>query len=88
MDTYFVIQNSDGDTTVQQFTKEELEAWLQENYVDEEENLDALESPTATTHTANACGDTNYWPAQSVLIIRGDVVIPEIVKTATKYVVA
>ena len=72
---YFVITNSDGDTNVTPFTKEALEAAIAENYWGEDVTyLEKIPNPT----------DTNYWGV-SVLIIKGDVVVPKPVETVIKY---
>ncbi|RPI80902.1 MAG: hypothetical protein EHM34_09385 [Nitrosopumilales archaeon] len=68
---YYVIQNSDGDTTVRTCTKEEI---LKE--INEGEIGDVL------TQILNS--DTNYW-GESVLIIKGRMVAPKAEKVITKY---
>lgn len=68
---YFVIRNSDGDTTVRAYTKEEL---LQE--IEDGDYRDVLtELPDM---------DTNYWGEQ-VLIIKGKMVNPIAEEVITKY---
>jgi len=70
--TYFVIRNSDGDTTVRACSKEQLLRDIEDGdygYV-----LTKLpENP-----------DTNYW-GEGVLIIKGSVVAPKAEKVVTKY---
>jgi len=63
---YFVIRNSDGDTLVDQLTKEQL----LENLNDEDEcgTLGFLEKIEDA--------DTNYW-GDNCLIIKGEIVKPE-----------
>lgn len=61
--SYFIIQNHDGDTTVERATKEEVERRLNE------EDLE--------THSeAPKDADTNYW-GEKALIIKGEIVSPK-----------
>jgi len=70
-ETYFVIRNSDGDTTVRAYSKEEL---LRE--IEDGEFREVLtELPDM---------DTNYWGEQ-VLIIKGKMVNPIAEQVITKY---
>lgn len=71
--SYFTIRNSDGDTRVDEWTKEELEERLEEGYWGKVTHPDKLPENS----------DTNYW-GNSVLIIRGEVVSPKAVKTVIK----
>jgi hypothetical protein len=77
---YFVIQNSEGDTTVTRFTKEELEtAIAAKDWGDKiqfhNDDYDVLES-----------ADTNYW-GNKILIIKGRVVEPQPVTVVKTYTV-
>lgn len=71
-ETYFVIRNSDGDTTVRAVTKEELLR-----------DLDDGEYRDAFTELPND-PDTNYW-GEGVLIIKGRMVSPRAEQVVTKY---
>jgi hypothetical protein len=73
MERYFVIINSDGDTTVDVVTKDVLLERLDENYYGNREFLSSIPK-----------GDTNYW-GDSILIIKGDVVTPTPITTITKF---
>lgn len=70
---YFVIYNGDGDTRVTKHTEADLKAKLAEGYWGEKGFLNkSFES------------DTNYW-GDNILIIKGDVVVPQAVQTVTEY---
>lgn len=72
-ETYFVIRNSDGDTTVTEVTKEQLL-----KNINDGEYQDAMyKLPTNS--------DTNYWDEHSCLIIKGKIVTPSAVEVVTKY---
>lgn len=73
-ETYFVINNSDGDTTVSEFTKETLLKAIQENYWGNKEILKSIP----------VNDDTNYW-GEGLLIIKGSVVVPTPKQVITKY---
>jgi len=71
-ETYFVIRNSDGDTTVRAISKEQLLSDIEEG-----EYGDVLpELPNDA--------DTNYW-GEGVLIIKGKIVTPKAEQVVTKY---
>ena len=74
MERYFVICNSDGDTTVDCLTKEELL-----------ERLDPEDSYYGNGGYLKEISDTdtNYW-GEKVLIIKGEVVVPKEVKVVTE----
>jgi hypothetical protein len=69
---YYIIRNSDGETTVRELTKKEL---LRE--IDEERHTEYL---SKIPHDI----DTNYW-GEGVLIIKGTVVQPKPEQVVTKY---
>jgi hypothetical protein len=71
-ETYFVIRNSDGDTTVRTYTKEELL-----NEISEGDFGDALSQIFDS--------DTNYWREGVALIIKGEIVTPKAEQVVTKY---
>jgi hypothetical protein len=71
-ETYFIIRNSDGDTTVRTISKEQL---LRD--INDGEYGDAL-----TEIPENP--DTNYW-GEGVLIIKGKIVAPKAEQVVTKY---
>ena len=73
-DTYFVIHNSDGDTTVEAVNKEELLERIEENYYGEVLPFDRLPQNN----------DTNYW-GNRILIIKGKIVSPVAKQIITKY---
>lgn len=64
MDNYFIISNSDGDTMVERVNKDELTRRINEQYYGE---VDYMQNWTDD--------DTNYW-GDSILIIKGDVIVP------------
>lgn len=74
MDKYYVITNSDGETMVEEISKEELEKRLQpdERYYGNRDYLDKVPDL-----------DTNYW-GEDVLIIKGSIVVPEAVEVVTQ----
>ena len=74
---YYVIRNSDGDTTVDEFTKEQLLKAIQENYWGTNGSEDILTELPENT-------DTNYW-GEGLLIIKGSVVVPTPKQIVTKY---
>lgn len=69
--SYFVIHNSDGDTYVTQLSAEEILERLDEDYGYE----------NAMPNIVNK--DTNYW--DDVLIIKGEIVVPEAYEKVTKW---
>jgi len=72
---FFVISNSDGDTTVDMVSKEQLNERLNEKYWGESaEFFDAMPAEM----------DTNYWGGK-ILIINGDVAFPKPVKVVTEW---
>lgn len=76
-DTYFVITNSDGDTTVEEMTKQELIEAIEEGRWGRERMC--LENIPENN-------DTNYW-GESILIIKGKVVRPLPEQVVTKYTI-
>ena len=76
MDKYYIISNSDGDTTVNEIAKEDLLKRLDpdENYYG---NRDILKEMPQET-------DTNYW-GDSMLIIKGTIVSPRPVTKITEF---
>ena len=79
-DKYFEIYNSDGDTSVREYTKKEFLKMLNDEFVEEYGypsfigDLDAIDNL-----------DTNYWPENSRLIIKGKVVVPTPEKVVEVY---
>ena len=71
-ETYFVIRNSDGDTTVHEYDREHLLHDIQAG----EYGKVLAELPEDS--------DTNYW-GNGVLIIKGKVVQPKAEQVVTKY---
>jgi hypothetical protein len=72
---YFVICNSDGDTRIDMLDGDELERRLNEHYYGERvQFLKAIPDP-----------DTNYWPENTILIIRGNIVMPQPQEIVTRY---
>lgn len=73
---YFVIHNSGGDTTVSQYTHDELL-----------EELDDGDWGSCYTFLDSIPdnNDTNYWGEGAVLIIKGGIVTPEEEEVITKY---
>lgn len=73
-DTYFVISNSDGDTTVEEISKTELLKRIADCDYGHGDFLTQLPQNT----------DTNYW-GEGVLIIKGTIVTPKAEQVVTKY---
>lgn len=76
MEKYFVIHNGDGDTTVEEFTKEKIMNRINDNIDGSyygEQFLDEIPSER----------DTNYWGGHP-LIIKGTVVSPTPIKVVEK----
>lgn len=73
---YYVIHNSDGDTTVKKWTKEKLEKELNDDYWGEDAEFfkEFIEGDET---------DTNYW-GDKILIIKGTLVSPQAVEKITK----
>lgn len=71
---YFVISNSDGDTTVEHLEAETLKQRLAVNYYGDIDFKSDISDPS----------DTNYW-GRDILIIKGDIVVPQAVQTITEY---
>ena len=71
-DTYFLIRNSDGDTTVREITKAELL-----------EGIDEREYDNFLSRIPEN-NDTNYW-GEGVLVIKGHIVTPTVKQVATQY---
>ena len=74
---YFVIRNSDGDTSVEMLDKDTL---LGRITPDEEYGNKGFITKIKEQ-------DTNYW-GDDILIIKGDIVSPEVEQTITKYTIA
>lgn len=75
-ETYFVISNSDGDTTVRAISKQQLLKNIEEGDYGENANEILSFIPENT--------DTNYW-GRGVLIIKGTIVVPKAEQVVTKY---
>ena len=78
---YFIIHNSDGDTSVKPTTKEQFLKDIADGDYDLPisgvtfiEDLDDVENL-----------DTNYWPENSYLIIKGKIVTPKPKEIVTEY---
>lgn len=75
-ETYFVIRNSDGDTTVSETSKEQLLRDIEAGeYGENGKNI-------LTKLPSNS--DTNYW-GEGVLIIKGFIVSPTAKQVVTKF---
>ena len=70
---YFIIHNSEGDTSVEMLSKEELLERLDEEYYGPVEFIDKITER-----------DTNYWGEGALLIIKGEIAVPNPVETVTK----
>jgi hypothetical protein len=70
---YFVIHNSDGDTTVEQLTKDELTERINDKYYGKVEFLGRIWK-----------SDTNYWD-DGLLIIKGNICVPTQAEVVLKY---
>jgi len=73
---YYLIHNSDGDTTVRPIDKEKfLKELADGDYGDDVYFLDEIPSNN----------DTNYWGENSYLIIKGNIVTPKEKKVITEF---
>ena len=83
--SYFVIYNSEGETSVEQISKEILTKRLQAEANANDSNFDAeyygkdIEFLSEIKDT-----DTNYW-GDVILIIKGEIVVPEPVDVVKEY---
>ncbi|MBD3197440.1 MAG: hypothetical protein GF317_20465 [Candidatus Lokiarchaeota archaeon] len=75
MEKYFVISNSDGDTTIREYTKQALLEAIEDNEFGDSEFIGSLDSYDA---------DTNYW-GENIMIIKGEIVSPEPIEQVVKY---
>lgn len=73
-ESYFIISNSDGDTSVTEMTKTELLEAIEENHWGDRLCLGDIPDNN----------DTNYW-GESLLIIKGEIVTPEPKEVITSY---
>jgi len=73
-DNYFIICNSNGDTTVTEMNKTELLVAIEENYWGDRLYLGDIPENR----------DTNYW-GDSIMIIKGKIVTPESKEVVTSY---
>lgn len=71
---YFVISNSDGDTSVESISESTLKERLAENYY----------GPVGFKESLNGNKDTNYWGG-NILIIKGEIIVPTPIQTVTEY---
>ncbi len=62
---YYLIRNSDGDVYVTAYTKKEIQEELDSGELNSR-FLDSLPD-----------SDTNYWGENTVLLIKGEIVVPE-----------
>ena len=69
--SYFIISNSDGDTTVQQVSKDELLKRIQPD-----DGEDCCYYGCVGFLEAIKEADTNYW-GENILIIKGEIVTPK-----------
>lgn len=77
---YFVIHNSEGETTVEQISKEKLLNRIK-SYNEEEDNPDNeyyCGNPQFLSKITER--NTSYWGYNNLLIIKGEIVVPKPVK--------
>ena len=74
---YFVITNLDGETFIDTLTEEELENKLNENYWGGD--------PIFMNSLGEDDKNTNNWEEGTVLIIKGETIMPSPVETVTKW---
>ena len=73
---YFVIHNFEGETGVDQISKQELIERLKNNdssYYGQEGFLEEIKDP-----------DTNYW-GRNLLIIKGEIIMPKPIEVVNEY---
>ena len=63
----FIISNSDGDTSIRAVSEEEFLSELNDGDYPSVAFLDLIEGST----------DPNYWPEGTLLVIKGEVVVPK-----------
>ena len=77
-ETYFVIRNSDGDTTITQYDgKEDLLSDIESGEFGKDGDGILCNLP--------ANNDPNYWIEGAVLIIKGQIVVPKAEQVITKF---
>ena len=74
---YYIISNSDGDTTVEEVSKSELLERMEENY------YGSHREPLTEIPDNH---DTNYW-GEGILIIKGKIVTPEPIEVVKKFII-
>ncbi len=74
MSNYFVISNSEGDTTITPLSKDQLLERINEHYWGRREYLSEIPQGR----------DTNYW-GNSVLIIKGEIITPAAKEKVIEY---
>ena len=72
---YFVITNSDGDTSIDALTSEELKSRLTAE--EGEDGACYYGKPVFKGTLPSDQWDTNYWGENEMLIIKGRIVVPE-----------
>ena len=70
---YYVIHNGEGDTTIYEYTKEQLLREIEDGAFGEGIHTELPEN-----------NDTNYWGGHA-LIIKGNIVAPQAEQVVTKY---
>ena len=75
---YFIISNSDGDTTITEMSKEELLIAIEEQYWGDKTPMSLQDYHEAGSR------DTNYW-GECLMIIKGSVVVPTPKQVVTKF---
>lgn len=78
MEKYFLILNSDGDTIVEEYTKEELEKELNE-WVEDSKDPSSIKF---LNHIDDK--DTNYW-GRNMLLIKGEIITPKAKEVVIKF---
>jgi hypothetical protein len=75
-ETYFLIHNSEGDTTITEINKEEFLKDIEDgSYGSDAVFLDEIPENN----------DTNYWGENTYLVIKGNIVTPKPVEVVTKF---
>jgi len=76
MPVYFKITNYDGDPSVQMYSEKQLL---------EEINQEGFEPKFVTREDLEKNSDPNYWGEYAVLIIKGEVVVPQEKQKVTEW---
>lgn len=81
---YFIIHSSDGDTMISEYSRDGLTAILERMAQEHSASAQPQYVKAISELGGASFGDFNYMPENGYLIIKGEIIIPEVVQTATK----